>query len=222
MRILLIEDDQSLADGIAIALKHSGYAVDHTDSGRQGIALARAARPDAIILDLGLPDMDGVEVLKALRNKSVDSSVLILTARDDLPSKIRGLDAGADDYLTKPFAVDELLARLRALERRAGLGLSAEIRLGDVTIDLASHRVTRNGEVINLSRREFTLLRALAERPGHILSREQLEDKLYSWGEEISSNTVDVHIHNLRKKLYPEFIQTIRGVGYKLGPKAGP
>ncbi|MGL6159153.1 response regulator transcription factor [Microbulbifer sp.] len=222
MRILLIEDDQSLADGIATALRHSGYAVDHTDSGRQGIALARAARPDAIILDLGLPDMDGVEVLKALRNKSVDSSVLILTARDDLPSKIRGLDAGADDYLTKPFAVDELLARLRALERRAGLGLSAEIRLGDVTVDLASHRVTRNGEVINLSRREFTLLRALAERPGHILSREQLEDKLYSWGEEISSNTVDVHIHNLRKKLYPEFILTIRGVGYKLGPKAGP
>lgn len=219
MRILLIEDDQSLADGIATALRHAGYAVDSADQGQAGISLAQAARPDVIILDLGLPDMDGVEVLKQLRRKSVSSSVLILTARDDLPSKIEGLDAGADDYLTKPFAVDELLARLRALERRAGLGLSAEIQVGDVSINMASHEVTRAGESIKLSRREFTLLRALAERPGHILSREQLEDKLYSWGEEVSSNTVDVHIHNLRKKIYPEFIQTIRGVGYKLGSK---
>lgn len=217
MRILLIEDDLSLADGIAAALKHAGYAVDQTGRGAEGIALAQAARPDVIILDLGLPDMDGGEVLKSLRKKSVDSSILILTARDDLPSKVQGLDAGADDYLTKPFEVDELLARLRALERRTGSGLSAEIQLGDVTINLANHQVTRAGQSISLSRREFSLLRALAERPGQILSREQLEDKLYSWGEEVSSNTVDVHIHNLRKKLYPEFIQTIRGVGYKLG-----
>lgn len=222
MRILLIEDDLSLADGIAAALKHAGYAVDHTGRGGEGIALAQAARPDAIVLDLGLPDIDGVEVLKGLRKKSVDSPVLILTARDDLPSKVQGLDAGADDYLTKPFEVDELLARLRALERRTGSGLSAEIQLGDVSINLASHQVTRGGEAVNLSRREFALLRALAERPGQILSREQLEDKLYSWGEEVSSNTVDVHIHNLRKKLYPQFIQTIRGVGYKLGPGRGP
>lgn len=220
MRILLIEDDQSLADGIATALQHAGYAVDRAEQGKAGISLAQAARPDVVILDLGLPDMDGLDVLKSLRGKSVSSSVLILTARDDLASKIQGLDAGADDYLTKPFAVDELLARLRALERRAGLGLSAEIQIGDVTINLASHEVVRAGEPIKLSRREFSLLRALAERPGHILSREQLEDKLYSWGEEVSSNTVDVHIHNLRKKIYPEFIQTIRGVGYKLGSKA--
>jgi len=218
MRILLIEDDQSLADGIATALRHAGYAVDHTDRGGQGVSLARAARPDAIILDLGLPDMDGVDALKALRGKGVDSPVLILTARDDLPSKIHGLDTGADDYLTKPFAVGELLARLRALERRTGPGLSAEIRIGDVTVDLAGHRVSRNGEEVSLSRREFALLRALAERPGSILSREQLEDKLYGWGEEVSSNTVDVHIHYLRRKLYPEFIQTVRGVGYRLGP----
>ena len=217
MRVLLIEDDQSLADGIATALRHAGYAVDLAIQGGQGLSLARAAQPDVILLDLGLPDMDGVELLQALRAKGVKSSVLILTARDDLPSKVRGLDAGADDYLTKPFAVDELLARLRALERRAGLGLSAEIQVGDVTINLASHEVSRAGETIKISRREFSLLRALAERPGHILSREQLEDKLYSWGEEVSSNTVDVHIHNLRKKIYPEFIQTIRGVGYKLG-----
>lgn len=217
MRILLIEDDLSLADGIATALRHGGYAVDLAVAGREGLSLARAAQPDVIVLDLGLPDLDGMEVLQQLRAKGVKSSVLILTARDDLVSKVRGLDAGADDYLTKPFAVDELLARLRALERRAGLGVSAEIAIGDVAINLATHEVTRAGEPIRLSRREFTLLRALAERPGHILSREQLEDKLYSWGEEVSSNTVDVHIHNLRKKIYPEFIQTIRGVGYKLG-----
>ncbi|WP_193162012.1 response regulator [Microbulbifer hainanensis] len=219
MRVLLIEDDRSLADGIATALRHGGYAVDLAVQGREGVALAHAAQPDVILLDLGLPDIDGIEVLRQLRSGGLTSSVLILTARDDLTSKVRGLDAGADDYLTKPFEVDELLARLRALERRAGLSVSAELTIGDVTINLASHEVTRAGEPVKLSRREFTLLRALAERPGHILSREQLEDKLYSWGEEVSSNTVDVHIHNLRKKIYPEFIQTIRGVGYKLGAK---
>ena len=221
MRVLLIEDDRSLADGIATALRHGGYAVDLAAQGREGVALAHAAQPDVILLDLGLPDpdIDGIDVLRQLRAGGLTSSVLILTARDDLTSKVRGLDAGADDYLTKPFEVDELLARLRALERRAGLSVSAEISIGDVTINLASYEVTRAGEPVKLSRREFTLLRALAERPGHILSREQLEDKLYSWGEEVSSNTVDVHIHNLRKKIYPEFIQTIRGVGYKLGAK---
>ncbi|WP_444920203.1 response regulator [Microbulbifer sp. CnH-101-G] len=221
MRILLIEDNQSLAEGMVTALQRGGYAVDHAARGSEGIALAQAAIPDVIILDLGLPDLDGVEVLKRLRAKSIRSPVLILTARDDLPSKVQGLDAGADDYLTKPFAVDELLARLRALERRGGSGLSAEILIGDVAINLSSHSVTRAGQEIKLSRREFSLLRALAERPGHILSREQLEDKLYSWGEEVSSNTVDVHIHNLRKKIYPEFIQTIRGVGYKLEAAGG-
>lgn len=218
MRILLIEDDESLADGIAIALRREGYAVDCAGTGRDGIALAQAARPDLIILDLGLPDLDGIDVLKSMRQKSIDSTVMILTARDALTAKIQGLDAGADDYLTKPFAVDELLARLRALERRSGASRSAEIVIGDVVINTASHEVLHKGQPVRLSRREFSLLRALAERPGHILSREQLEDKLYSWGEEVASNTVDVHIHNLRKKIYPEFIQNIRGVGYKLGP----
>ena len=217
MRILLIEDDQSLADGIATALRHEGYAIDHTPSGSQGISLARAAQPDLIVLDLGLPDLDGLSVLKSLRSHQIKTPVLILTARDDLPSKVQGLDAGADDYLTKPFAVDELLARLRALERRVGSAGSAEVVIGDVVINLATHSVSMAGEPVRLSRREFSLLRALAERPGNILSREQLEDKLYSWGESVASNTVDVHIHNLRKKISPEFIQTIRGVGYKLG-----
>ncbi|WP_226668789.1 response regulator [Microbulbifer aggregans] len=216
MRLLLIEDDQSLADGITTALRHAGYAVDHAELGVRGVALAQAARPDLVILDLGLPDIDGVEVLKQLRRRQFKSPVLILTARDDLASKIAGLDAGADDYLTKPFAVDELLARLRALERRVGGITTAELRIGDVVINTASHEVTCGGKAVKLSRREFALLRALAERPGLIQSREQLEEKLYSWGEEVSSNTVDVHIHNLRKKLYPELIRNIRGVGYKL------
>ena len=217
MRILLIEDDRSLADGIATALRHEGFAVDHTPSGKQGVSLARAAQPDLIVLDLGLPDLDGLAVLKSLRGHQIKTPVLILTARDDLPSKVQGLDAGADDYLTKPFAVDELLARLRALERRGGSAGSAEVVIGDLVINLAAHSVSFAGEPVRLSRREFSLLRALAERPGNILSREQLEDKLYSWGESVASNTVDVHIHNLRKKISPEFIQTIRGVGYKLG-----
>ncbi|QIL90210.1 response regulator [Microbulbifer sp. SH-1] len=218
MRILLIEDDQSLAEGITTALRHAGYAVDHTSSGSKGVSLAVAAQPDLLVLDLGLPDMDGLAVLKTLRGKQIKTPVLILTARDDLPSKVQGLDAGADDYLTKPFAVDELLARLRALERRGASGGSAELVIGDVVINLATHTVSHAGEPVRLSRREFSLLRALAERPGHILSREQLEDKLYSWGESVASNTVDVHIHNLRKKISSDFIQTIRGVGYKLGP----
>ncbi|WP_295802195.1 response regulator transcription factor [uncultured Microbulbifer sp.] len=217
MRILLIEDDQSLADGIATALRREGYALDHAPSGKQGMALARAAQPDLIVLDLGLPDVDGLSVLKSLRGYQIKTPVLILTARDDLPSKVQGLDAGADDYLTKPFAVDELLARLRALERRVGSAGSAEVVIGKVAINLATHSVSYAGDPVRLSRREFSLLRALAERPGHILSREQLEDKLYSWGESVASNTVDVHIHNLRKKISPEIIQTIRGVGYKLG-----
>lgn len=217
MRILLIEDDQSLADGIATALRHEGYAIDHTPSGSQGVSLARAAQPDLIVLDLGLPDLDGLSVLKSLRSHQIKTPVLILTARDDLSSKVQGLDAGADDYLTKPFAVDELLARLRALERRVGSAGSAEVVIGEVVINLATHSVSFAGEPVRLSRREFSLLRALAERPGNILSREQLEDKLYSWGESVASNTVDVHIHNLRKKISPDFIQTIRGVGYKLG-----
>ena len=138
MRILLIEDDLSLADGITLALQNAGYAVDRAEQGKRGIALAQAVPPDVIILDLGLPDMDGVEVLKSLRGKASNASVLILTARDDLASKILGLDTGADDYLTKPFAVDELLARLRALERRSVQGPGAEIRIGEVTLYMAS------------------------------------------------------------------------------------
>lgn len=217
MRILLIEDDISLADGLTTALRRDGYAVDHCRLARDGLAMARSAAPDAVILDLGLPDRDGVDLLADLRREGVAAPVLILTARDSLDAKIHGLDTGADDYLTKPFDIDELLARLRALERRQGAALSSEICIGDVSINLATHKVLCADRDVTLSRREFALLRALAERPGQIFSRQQLEEKLYSWDDEVSSNTVDVYIHNLRKKLYPAFIQTIRGVGYKVG-----
>lgn len=220
MRILLIEDDTSLADGLTTALRRDGYTVDHCRLARDGLAMARSAAPDAIILDLGLPDRDGVDLLADLRREGLATPVLILTARDSIDAKIRGLDTGADDYLTKPFDVDELLARLRALERRQGAALSSQIHIGDVSINLATHKVRCGDRDVTLSRREFALLRVLAERPGQIFSRQQLEEKLYNWAEEVSSNTVDVHIHNLRKKLYPAFIQTIRGVGYKVGEPA--
>lgn len=216
MRVLLIEDDQSLADGMVTALKRGGYAVDHAATGTEGLRLFRATAPDLLILDLGLPDMDGIAVLQSLRRDKFNTPVLILTARDALYEKVKGLDAGGDDYMTKPFAVDELLARLRVLGRRNAAALSSEIEVGELTLNLASHETLYRGEPVGLSRREFSLLRALAERPGQVFSREQLEEKLYSWGDEISSNTVDVHIHNLRKKLSSDLIKTIRGVGYTL------
>lgn len=238
MRILLIEDDDLLGDGIATALRREGYAVDWARSGADALALLAAARPDLarpdaarpdaarpdaarpdiVLLDLGLPDVDGVALLQRLRarerQEEASLPVLILTARDSVEDKIRGLDAGADDYLTKPFAQVELFARLRALERRAGLATFAEIRICGVTLNLDGHTASCNGREVILSRREFTLLRALMERPGSVLTRAQLEQKLYSCGDEISSNSIDVHIHNLRKKLHPDFIKTVRGVGY--------
>ncbi|CAA0082291.1 Transcriptional regulatory protein QseB [Zhongshania aliphaticivorans] len=216
MRLLLIEDDQSLANGMITALKRGGYAVDHTSKGIEGLSLFRAIPPDLLILDLGLPDISGIEVLKSLRQNKHDTPILILTARDAIDEKIAGLDAGADDYMTKPFAVDELMARLRVLGRRNAPALSSEITVGELSLNLANHEIQYRGVTTALSRREFSLLRALAERPGQVFSREQLEEKLYSWGEAVSSNTIDVHIHNLRKKLSQELIKNIRGVGYTL------
>ena len=216
MRILLIEDNKSLAEGMVTALERAGYAIDHTDKGTEGLRLFRASPPDILILDLGLPDIQGIDVLKSLRRERHDTPVLILTARDALEEKISGLDFGADDYMTKPFSVDELMARLRVLGRRNAAVLTSEIEIGDLQLNLASHEILYCGESVTLSRREFSLLQALAERPGQVFSREQLEEKLYNWGDEISSNTVDVHIHNLRKKLSQDLIKTIRGVGYTL------
>ncbi|MBD2858352.1 response regulator [Spongiibacter sp. KMU-158] len=217
MRILLIEDDLSLADGISTGLQRAGYATDHAATAHSALQYMGAGQYDVLILDLGLPDQDGLELLNQLRRDKLTTPVLILTARDGLQQKISGLDAGADDYLTKPFAFEELLARIRVLCRRGGQVQTTEIHIGEISINIASHQVKLRGEEQKISRREFAILRALADRPGQVFSREQLEEKLYSWGDEISSNTVDVHIHNLRKKLGSELIKTIRGVGYILG-----
>ncbi|MFT6550363.1 MAG: two-component system OmpR family response regulator/two-component system response regulator QseB [Zhongshania marina] len=217
MRVLLVEDDISLADGTVKALRRAGYAVDHAATGSDGRRYVEAGQLDIVILDLGLPDIDGLTLLRELRLLQTGVPILILTARDALTDKVAGLDAGADDYLTKPFAFEELLARIRVLSRRNAPVREPELKFGNVLINIASHEVRLDGEVQKLSRREFAILRALADRPGQVFSREQLEEKLYSWGDEVTSNTVDVHVHNLRKKLGHDLIKNIRGVGFILG-----
>jgi two-component system OmpR family response regulator len=167
-----------------------------------------------VILDLGLPDMDGLDLLATIRRKKNSIPVLILTARDKLTDKISGLDSGADDYLAKPFDMSELLARLRVMERRLGTSQSTEISIGEVSLNTAGHEVQVSQQVVDFSRREFMLLKALMENTGRIQSKQQLESKLYEWGDEVASNTIEVHVHNLRKKLPKDFIKTIRGVGY--------
>ncbi len=214
MHILLVEDDNLLADGIVTALKRSGFAVTWLDNGKTASAYLAAESPDILLLDLGLPDMDGLDLLKLVRQKQSPTQVLILTARDSTSAKVAGLDAGADDYLTKPFEVDELLARLRVLERRLGNAPTALIKVGAVTLDTAHHLALLNDEPMSLSRREYMLLKALIEHVGVIQTKEGLEGKLYSWGDEIASNAIEVHIHNLRKKLPADFIRTMRGIGY--------
>jgi len=214
MQILLVEDDLSLADGLQRALKREGFTVNRVERGADALIAIDTDSPDIVILDLGLPDMDGLDVLKGIRRHADSPMVMVLTARDTTTDKVTGLDRGADDYLAKPFEMPELLARLRALERRVSAVHTSEIMLGPVVLDTHSHQVTVNGRQVELPRREFMLLKALMENPGRILSRQSLETKLYGWGEEVSSNSVEVHIHHLRKKIAPEFIKTVRGVGY--------
>lgn len=214
MQILLVEDDALLADGVISALKQAGFVVNWLSSGKVAAAQLVADPPDILLLDLGLPDIDGMELLKLVRQKKLPTQVLILTARDSTDAKVTGLDCGADDYLTKPFAREELLARLRVLERRLGNASAAMITVGPLNLDTAHHQALLNGQVLNLSRREYMLLKALVEHVGVIQTKESLEAKLYTWGDEIASNAIEVHIHNLRKKLPPEFIRTLRGIGY--------
>ncbi|MFC6440246.1 response regulator transcription factor [Bowmanella sp. JS7-9] len=216
MRVLLVEDDLALANGLLTSLRHQGFSVDHLTRGKPALEAARNKQCDIIILDLGLPDMDGLQVLKELRRHCPALPVLILTARDSTLDKISGLDAGADDYLIKPFAPEELFARLRVIERRLGTAQSAVIACGQIQMDTAAHTVSVGDDVLNLSRREYMLLKALMEQAGRVLSRDQLENRLYEWGEEIASNVVEVHIHHLRKKLPDNTIRTIRGVGYSI------
>jgi DNA-binding response OmpR family regulator len=214
MQILLVEDDLSLADGLQRALRREGFTVNHVDRGKTALLAIETQPPDLVILDLGLPDMGGLDVLRDIRRSAANPLVMVLTARDTTADKVTGLDRGADDYLAKPFEMSELLARLRALERRVSAVRSSEITLGPVVLDTLTHQVTVDGRPVELPRREFMLLKLLMENPGRILSRESLESRLYGWGEEVSSNSVEVHIHHLRKKIAPEFIKTVRGVGY--------
>jgi len=214
MQILLVEDDISLAEGLQKGLRREGFTVNHVSNGTDAIHAVDADTPDIMTLDLGLPDLDGLDVLRRVRKKHPDLPVLLLTARDTLDDKVSGLDTGADDYLVKPFAMQELLARLRVLERRIGTSASSEIQIGDICLDTATHRVVVSDANIDLSRREYMLLKALMENAGRIQTRASLESRLYSWGEEVASNAIEVHIHNLRKKLVPDFIKTVRGVGY--------
>jgi two-component system OmpR family response regulator/two-component system response regulator QseB len=216
MRVLLVEDDPLLGDGIEVGLRQQGFAVDWV---RDGVAAAHAIETEpyaAVVLDLGLPRRSGLEVLKQLRAARNAVPVLILTARDTVEDRIAGLDAGADDYLVKPFDLGELSARLRALIRRAGGSPAAVLSVGVLSLDPAGRTVTFRDEPKQLSAREFDLLQVFMLNAGRVLTREQLVSSLYAWGEEIESNAIDVHLHHLRRKLAPEIVQTLRGVGYVL------
>jgi DNA-binding response OmpR family regulator len=232
MRILLVEDDALLGDAIQAGLKQSGYAADWM---KDGVAAEQALSTEpyaAVVLDLGLPRLSGLEVLRRLRSRTKQNQnsqsqniripVLILTALDAVEDRIKGLDAGADDYLVKPFDMGELAARLRAMIRRASGNASPELQVGGVRLDPAAHQVMYQDQPVELSAREFAVLHALMLNAGKVLSRTQLEEQLYAWGEEVESNTVEVHIHHLRRKLFSALIETIRGVGYLIpADKAG-
>jgi two-component system OmpR family response regulator/two-component system response regulator QseB len=220
MRILLAEDDPLLGDGLRAGLRQSGFQVDWV---RDGVAAERELRAEpyaAAVLDLGLPLMDGMAVLASIRRAGVKTPVLVLTARDAVPDRIRGLDLGADDYVIKPVDLHELAARLRALVRRAHGQPEERLVARDVVVDPASRTVLRGGVPVTLPAREFDLLHALMLNAGRVLSREQLEQHLYSWGREVDSNAVEVHVHHLRRKLGNDLIQTVRGVGY-IVPREG-
>jgi two-component system OmpR family response regulator/two-component system response regulator QseB len=214
MRVLLVEDDPLLGDGLRAGLGHAGFAADWVRDGSEAIHALETGTFAAVVLDLGLPDMSGLEVLRRLRARGGKVPVLILTARDAVLDRVKGLDGGADDYVVKPVELAELGARLRALIRRASGEAAPALRRGDLELDPAARRVVFRGRPVELTGREFAVLHELMRNAGRVLSREQLEERLYSWGREVESNAVEVHVHHLRRKLAPELIRTIRGVGY--------
>ena len=214
MRVLVVEDDRMIAKGLHTALKQDGYAVDGVSDGRSAAEALRSSRFDVVLLDLGLPERDGLEVLRELRSRGDATPVIIVTARDDVQNRIQGLDAGADDYIVKPFDLDEVAARMRSVLRRSAGRGDPCIRHRGIALDPVSHAVERNGEPVVLSAHEFAVLEALMQRPGSVLSRAQLEDRLYGWSEGIESNAVEVYVHGLRRKLGNDVIRTLRGVGY--------
>ncbi|CAL7964195.1 Response regulator protein PmrA [Gammaproteobacteria bacterium] len=216
MRILLAEDDELLGDGIRSGLIQYQYNVDWVKNGMAAWTSLQSEHFDMVILDLGLPKLSGEDLLKNMRSKNIDTPVIILTARDTITDLIKGLDTGADDYLVKPFDLEELCARIRAIQRRISSRSEPTISVGDINLDPATRLVFKAGQVMELSRREFVLLQMLMENVGRVLSREQITQSLYGWSDDIDSNALEVHIHNLRKKFGNDTIVTIRGVGYML------
>ena len=216
MRLLLVEDDPMIGESMEDGLRGASYAVDWVRSGTDAELALAAVDYDLMLLDLGLPGQQGMEVMRKYRARGGEAPILVVTARDSTAARVEGLDGGADDYLVKPFDLDELMARVRALLRRRVSRTQSMIVHGALTLNLASHEVTLAGAPLHLSAREFSVLRALLDAPGSVVSKRQLEEKLYGWNEEIESNTVDVYIHHLRKKLGADFIRNVRGVGYKV------
>lgn len=216
MRILLVEDDELLGEGTRKGLIQDGYTVDWVKDGALADQALKTEKFDLVVLDLGLPKMPGISVLQFMRDRGDTTPVLILTARESIEERVKGLDTGADDYLTKPYDLYELLARLRALQRRFASRAAPLLIHGDISLDPASHTVNYKGEPTNLSRREFALLHVLLENAGRVLSREHLTQSLYGWGEEVDSNALEVHVHNLRKRFGQDFIRTVRGIGYTI------
>lgn len=216
MRLLLVEDDPMIGASVQRGLRQEGHTVDWVRDGAAAELAVASGVHEMILLDLGLPRKSGLDLLAGLRRKGVALPVLVITARDSVADRVKGLDAGADDYLVKPFDLDELSARIRALMRRHGGRASPLIEHGALLLNPATHEVTLAGQSVNLSGREFALLQALLEQPGVPLSRAQLEDRIYGWDEEIESNAIEVYIHSLRRKLGAEWVKNVRGVGYRV------
>jgi two-component system, OmpR family, response regulator QseB len=214
MRVLLIEDDVMIAQGLETVLRQMGAVVDWIRDGAQAAAALSAAVFDLVLLDLGLPNRDGISILREFRQRGDATPVIVLTARDEIQNRVAGLDAGADDYVVKPFDLDELAARMRSVLRRAAGRGDPTIQHGDLRLDPVTRTVEHQGRPVSLSAHEYAVLEALLQRPGAVLSRAQLEDRLYGWDEPIGSNAVEVYIHGLRRKLGPDAIRTLRGVGY--------
>jgi two-component system response regulator QseB len=216
VRLLLVEDDPMIGRAVQQGLAHAGFAVDWLTDGSQADAAIRDGTHDVVVLDLGLPGLDGREVLRRARARRQEVPILIITARDAVAERVAGLEAGADDYLVKPFDLQELVARVHVLLRRRRGVATTTLRAGDIELDPVERRVTVGGEPVALTAKEFALLEALMQRPGAVLSRSRLEQAVYTWGAEVSSNAVEVHLHHLRRKLGGERIRNVRGVGYRV------
>jgi DNA-binding response OmpR family regulator len=214
MRLLLVEDDRLIGEALVTALRQDGYSVDWLRDGQSASDALRTVRFDLVLLDLGLPRRDGLSVLQELRGRHDATPVLVVSARDEVDSRIAGLDAGADDYVIKPFDLGELGARIRSLLRRRAGNAELQLECGGIRLDPATHEVTLRGAPVALSAREYAVLEALLQRPGVPLSRAQLEDRIYGWDDAVGSNAVEVHVHALRRKLGADAIRTLRGVGY--------